>query len=290
MASSVTSFDEREPAVCAGLVAPAQRRQTARDPHTRRAGNTGRPRTGQGSHPAPRPRTVSGAHPGDVGTVGAVGRTDGADVLTVGSGVVVLGVGALVDGEGAAVAVVAGAVLVGGVVVAGVGAAMTGARAVVAGALVLPWWPGAGSNRRPSDFRTVRIHAGQRAAKTIRAITRTTTGFKQTSAAWPRCRPRRGLTAQWQSPALDTITRTSTTTTATPASACTFPPTSTTAPLTPFATNAPACSPQPLPPTPNGSSANHPNHQRCRPAPPSTHPPTARKPLSKFCSTVPHSG
>ena len=124
----------------------------------------------------------------------------GGDVLTVGSGVVVLGVGVVVDGEGAAVAVVAGAVLVGGVVVAGVGAAVTGARAVVAGALVLPWWPGAGSNRQPSDFRTVRIHAGQRAAKTTRAITRTTTGFKQTSAAWPRCRPRRGLTAQWQSP------------------------------------------------------------------------------------------
>jgi len=78
--------------------------------------------------------------------------------------------------------------------------------------------------------------------------------------------------------------------TATPASACTFPPTSTTAPPTPSATNAPACSPQPSPPTPNGSSADHPSHQRYRPAPGSTHPPTARRPLNRSCSTVPHSG
>jgi putative transposase len=82
----------------------------------------------------------------------------------------------------------------------------------------------------------------------------------------------------------------STTNTATPAWACTFPPTSTTAPPTPSATNALACSPQPSPPTPNGSSASHPNHQHCRPAPRSTHPTTARKPLSKTRSTVPHSG
>jgi len=90
--------------------------------------------------------------------------------------------------------------------------------------------------------------------------------------------------------ALPDVLRLVTTNTATPASACTFPPTPTSAPPTPSATNAPACSPPPSPPTPNGSSANHPNHQRCQPAPGSTHPTTARRPRSKSCSTVPHSG
>jgi len=45
-----------------GLVASAQRRRTTRDPHTRRAGNTGRPRTRKRPDPAPRPLTVSAQH------------------------------------------------------------------------------------------------------------------------------------------------------------------------------------------------------------------------------------
>ena len=49
-------------------------------------------------------------------------------------------------------------------------------------------------------FSDVRIHAGQKAARAIRAITRAITTFKETSVAWPHRRPWRGLTAPWQSP------------------------------------------------------------------------------------------
>ena len=41
---------------------------------------------------------------------------------------------------------------------------------------------------------------------------------------------------------------------------------------------------------PNASSANRPNHPPCRPAHGSTHPTTKKPPLSKYRSTVPHSG
>jgi len=59
---------ELERARCRGgptrrLVASAQRRRTTRDPHTRRARNTGRPRTRKRPDPTPRPRTVSAGKP-----------------------------------------------------------------------------------------------------------------------------------------------------------------------------------------------------------------------------------
>ena len=55
-----TMFSDGADAARLAGVSHPHRRRTTRDPRTRRAGNTGRPRTGRGSHPAPRPRTVSG--------------------------------------------------------------------------------------------------------------------------------------------------------------------------------------------------------------------------------------
>jgi len=75
--------------------------------------------------------------------------------------------------------------------------------------------------------------------------------------------------------------RGTTTSTATPDWAYTFPPMSTTAPPPPSATSGRPYSPRRSTSTPNGSSASHPSRQRCQPAPGSTHPTTQRRPLSK---------
>lgn len=81
-----------------------------------------------------------------------------------------------------------------------------------------------------------------------------------------------------------------TTNIATAAWACTPPPMSTTAPPPQSAPNAASCSPPPTTPTPNDSSANHPNHPPYRPARGSTRPNRKTPPLSNYHSTVPHSG
>ncbi len=72
--------------------------------------------------------------------------------------------------------------------------------------------------------------------------------------------------------------------------AYTLPPTCTTAPPPQSANNAAPCSPLPTTPTPSASSANRPNHPRCQPAHGLTHPTRKTLPLSKYRSTVPHSG
>ena len=54
--------------------------------------------------------------------------------------------------------------------------------------------------------------------------------------------------------------------------------------------SAPACSPVLTQHTPNGSSASRPSHRNCPPARGSTNPTTPRRLLSKYGSTVPHSG
>ena len=56
------------------------------------------------------------------------------------------------------------------------------------------------------------------------------------------------------------------------------------------ATSAPPCSTPHTGPTPNGSSASRQSRQTCPPARGSTRPTTQRRPLSKYRSTVPHSG
>ena len=71
---------------------------------------------------------------------------------------------------------------------------------------------------------------------------------------------------------------------------CTLPPTSTTAPPRPSVTSAPPCSPTHTGRTPNGSSASRQSRHTCPPARGSTHPTIQRRPLSKYRSTVPHSG
>jgi hypothetical protein len=51
-----------------------------------------------------------------------------------------------------------------------------------------------------------------------------------------------------------------------------------------------ACSPAPAQHTPSGSSASWPSPRNCPPARGSTNPTTPRRLLSKYSSTVPHSG
>jgi putative transposase len=58
----------------------------------------------------------------------------------------------------------------------------------------------------------------------------------------------------------------------------------------PPVTNEPASWTRPSSLTPNDSSASHPARQRYPPAPGSTHPATARRPLSKSSTTVPQRG
>ena len=58
----------------------------------------------------------------------------------------------------------------------------------------------------------------------------------------------------------------------------------------PSVTSAPPCSPPHTGRTPNGSSASRQSRHTCPPARGSTHPTRQRRPLSKYRSTVPHSG
>ena len=73
-----------------------------------------------------------------------------------------------------------------------------------------------------------------------------------------------------------------TTSTATPGSACTPPPTSTTASPRPSATSAPASSTPPTPPTPNGSSASRPQPPKLPTTAWINPPDQPRRPLSKY--------
>ncbi len=149
--------------------------------------------------------------------------------------------------------------------------------------------------RRPSAQREVRVcrppGSGRRGPGVVPAADRSAArsgvpGPRPTKATSPASSPQ----SKPPGSTVRSFSLGTTTNSGTAAWACTPPPTFTTAPPPKSASNAASCSPPPTTPTPNASSANRPNHPPCRPAHGSTHPTRKRPPLSKYRSTVPHSG